>query len=95
MSWKKCKTLMKILGNRLREGSNVLIYGPFNYDGKFTSDSNAEFDKVLKERHPESGIRGFEDVNNNMNKNGFALYKDYEMPANNRMLVYTRLNFIK
>lgn len=95
MSWKNCKTLMKALGTRLREGSQVIIYGPFNYNGQFTSESNAAFDKMLKERNPESGIRAFEDVNNNMQKNGFTLYKDYEMPANNRMLVYTRLNYIK
>jgi hypothetical protein len=86
---------MKALGTRLREGSQVIIYGPFNYNGTFTSESNAAFDKMLKERNPESGIRAFEDVNNNMLKNGFALYKDYEMPANNRTLVYTRLNFMK
>lgn len=95
MSWKNCKTLMKTLGTRMREGSQVIIYGPFNYEGKFTSESNAAFDKMLKEKNPESGIRAFEDVNNNMIKNGFTLYKDFEMPANNRTLVYTRLNFIK
>lgn len=95
MSWKNCKTLMKAMGTRLREGSQVIIYGPFNYNGTFTSESNAQFDKMLKEKNPESGIRSFEDVNNNMIKNGFALYKDYEMPANNRTLVYTRLNFMK
>ena len=95
MSWKNCKTLMKNLGTRLREGSQVIIYGPFNYNGTFTSESNAQFDKMLKERNPESGIRAFEDVNANMLKNGFTLYKDYEMPANNRMLVFTRLNFMK
>lgn len=95
MSWKQCKTLMKDLGTRLREGSQVIIYGPFNYNGAFTSESNAEFDKMLKARDPQSGIRAFEDIDKNMIKNGFALYKDFEMPANNRILVYTRLNFIK
>lgn len=95
MSWKNCKTLMKNLGNRLREGSQVVIYGPFNYEGKFTSESNAHFDQMLKEKNPESGIRAFEDVKNNMEKNGFTLYKDFEMPANNRTLVFTRLNFVK
>lgn len=95
MSWKNCKTLIKNLGTRLREGSQVIIYGPFNYEGKFTSESNAEFDKNLKEKNPDSGIRAFEDVKTNMIKNGFALYKDFEMPANNRTLVFTRINFIK
>ena len=73
----------------------MIIYGPFNYNGEFTSESNANFNVWLKERNPESGIRAFEDVNANMIKNGFSLYKDYEMPANNRILVFTRLEFVK
>ena len=80
-----------MFGNRLRRGSLVLIYGPFNYAGTFTSPSNQEFDKMLKENDPESGIRNFEDVNRAMIKNGFELLKDYEMPANNRLLAYRRL----
>ena len=94
MSWKQCKNLMKILGNRLREGSQVIIYGPFNYEGNFTSESNAQFDQSLKAQDPAAGIRSFEDINKNMKKNGFELFKDYEMPANNRMLVFTRLVFM-
>lgn len=95
MSWKQCKNLMKMLGGNLREGSQVIIYGPFNYNGKFTSKSNEQFDTFLKERDAQSGIRSFEDVDKNMLKNGFTLYKDYEMPANNRVLVYTRMVFMK
>ena len=33
MSWKECKTLLKMWGNTLHEGYQVLIYGPFNYEG--------------------------------------------------------------
>lgn len=95
MAWKQCKTLMKMLGTNLGEGAQVIIYGPFNYNGTFTSESNANFDKWLKERNPESGIRSFEDINNNMTKNGFSLYKDFEMPANNRILVFTKINLMK
>lgn len=95
MSWKQCKNLIKILGNRLREGAQVIIYGPFNYDGKFTSKSNSMLDQKLKEQDPQKGIRSFEDINKNMTKNGFILFKDYEMSANNRMLVFTRLVFMK
>lgn len=95
MHWKECKTLIKMLGHRLREGSLAMIYGPFNYNGEFTSESNREFDQTLKSRDPLSGIRSFEDVNNNMVKNGFELLEDHEMPANNRMLVYRRLKFVK
>ena len=94
MHWKDCKSFMKLLGHRLREGSRAIIYGPFKYNGEFTSESNAAFDESLKERDPLSGIRAFEDVNSNMIKNGFELVEDYEMPSNNRCLVYRRLKFM-
>lgn len=91
MSWKECKTLFKLLSKRLRQGALVFFYGPFNYGGEFTSQSNAEFDEWLKARDSKSGIRQFEDVVSAMQKNGFGLLKDHEMPANNRTLVFTRL----
>lgn len=91
MHWKECKSLMKMFGGRLREGSRAIIYGPFKYEGQFTSESNAEFDQTLKAKDPMSGIRSFEDVNNAMIKNGFELTLDVDMPANNRMLIFTRL----
>lgn len=95
MHWKDCKSLMKLLGNRLREGSRAMFYGPFKYKGEFTSESNAAFDVTLKERDPLSGIRAFEDILNQMTRNGFELVHDHEMPANNRMLVFNRLKFVK
>jgi cyclopropane fatty-acyl-phospholipid synthase-like methyltransferase len=95
MHWKECKSLIKLLGHRLREGSRAVIYGPFKYNGEFTSESNAEFDLSLKARDPLSGIRAFEDVHANMVKAGFELEQDFEMPANNRTLVFRRLKFIK
>lgn len=93
MTWKECKSLMKNLGGCLDEHGLVLIYGPFNYNGDFTSPSNKEFDEFLRARNPQSGIRSFEDVHKAMVKNGFELLKDYEMPANNRLLAFVRLKF--
>ncbi len=93
MHWKDCKSFIKLLGHRLREGSRAVFYGPFKYNGEFTSESNKEFDAMLKSRDPLSGIRAFEDVNTNMEKQGFELVDDHEMPANNRCLVYVRLKF--
>lgn len=95
MHWKDCKSFMKLLGHRLRENSRVVIYGPFKYNGEYTSESNAQFDLTLKERDPLSGIRNYEDVLSNMEKNGFELVVDYDMPANNRLLVFNRLKFEK
>lgn len=91
LSWKKDKTLIKALGNRLREGSKVLFYGAFNYGGKYTSQSNEEFDKTIKSEDPQRGIRNFEDVVKAMTKAGFVLTQDFEMPFDNHILYFTRL----
>ena len=90
MSWKENKTLFKLLSKRLRAGALVIFYGPFNYNQAFTSPSNEQFDQWLKTQDPKSGIRHFEDVSQAMDKNGFKLLKDQEMPANNRMLIFKR-----
>jgi cyclopropane fatty-acyl-phospholipid synthase-like methyltransferase len=90
MSWKLDKTLMKQLGKNMKSKALFMVYGPFNYLGKFTSPSNEEFDGFLKKRDPQSGIRTFEDVTNNMAKNGFYLLEDVEMPSNNRTLIFEK-----
>lgn len=93
MSWKENKALFKLLGKRLREEALVFFYGPFNYNQAFTSPSNEQFDRLLKAQNPKSGIRHFEDIMQNMEKSGFDLLKDQEMPANNRTLIFKRKIF--
>jgi len=88
MSWKLVKTLIKQLGKSLKPGSKLIIYGPFNKVGKYTSESNEKFDQWLKDRDPKSGIRSLEDVSSHMLKNGFFLKEEIEMPANNKILIF-------
>jgi hypothetical protein len=68
----------------------LAIYGPFNYDGAYTSASNARFDQWLLQRDPLSGIRDFETVNELAGEASFILQGDFAMPANNRLLVWRR-----
>jgi hypothetical protein len=93
MSWKEVKTLIKLCGKRLREGSLLFIYGPFKYNGEYTSDSNYNFDISLKDRDPQSGLREFEKVKEGLESVGLKLLKDYQMPANNQLLVFERKAF--
>ena len=78
------------IGQVLEPGGVLAIYGPFNYQGQFTSDSNARFDQWLKSRDPASGIRDFEAVDALARQQGLALLHDHAMPANNRTLVWTK-----
>ena len=68
----------------------LLIYGPFNYGGRYTADSNANFDQWLKEQNPHSAIRDFEWVNTLAEEKGFRLISDEAMPANNNLLHWRR-----
>jgi len=74
----------------LNDNAVVMIYGPFNYNGSFTSQSNANFDVWLKNRNPLSGIKDFEWCNELAEQAGLKLINDIEMPVNNRILVWQK-----
>jgi len=88
MSWNEVQVLFKRLAENLNPGAPVCIYGPFNYNGTYTSDSNARFDEWLKSRDSLSGIRDFEAVERLAAVAGLAVVNDIAMPANNRLLVF-------
>ncbi len=90
MSWELVQTLFSRLAELAPEGSRLLVYGPFNYGGQYTSPSNARFDQWLAQQDPCSAIRDFEAVDALAAAAGYALESDYEMPANNRLLVWQR-----
>jgi len=73
------------------EAPGVLcVYGPFRFGGRHTSDSNAEFDRYLKARDPDSGIRDFAALDALAAAQGLSFAADHAMPANNRTLVWRR-----
>ena len=94
MSWKECKSLMKMLAGRLREGTHVFITGPFKLNGAFKTPEHEALDRAVKEKDPLKGVRSFEDVNNVMTKNGFELELELETDNHELMLVYKRLRFV-
>lgn len=71
-----------------RNGMTLAVYGPFNYGGNYSSDSNREFDAWLHARDPRMGVRDFEAVDALAQGVGLALVDDIAMPANNRLLVW-------
>ena len=90
MSWPEVARFFEGVGAVLEPGGVLAVYGPFNYNGAFTSDSNARFDAWLKTRDPASGVRDFEAVDALARAQGMTLAQDIAMPANNRTLVWRR-----
>ncbi len=91
MSWPEVETLMVGVGKKLATNGLFILYGPFNYDGKYTSESNARFDQWLRDRDPLSSIRDFEALDRLAKSAGMILENDFEMPANNRILCWRKL----
>ena len=90
MAWLEVETLFARLPAVMTDDARLAIYGPFNYGGRYTSDSNAVFDQWLKARGAHMGIRDAEAVDALAAAAGFALVDDVAMPANNRCRVWRR-----
>lgn len=90
MGWPSVEKMFSGIGKTLKEGGIFCLYGPFNYNGKFSSESNARFDQWLKQRDPVSGVRDFEALQILADKAGLDFIDDIEMPANNRILVWEK-----
>jgi cyclopropane fatty-acyl-phospholipid synthase-like methyltransferase len=90
MGWSEVEYLFAGVGSVLESRGVFCLYGPFNYQGNYTSASNARFDQWLRARDPASGIKDFEALQQLAEKAGLELMKDYEMPANNRTLVWSK-----
>ena len=90
MSWAQVAKMFEGVGRLLPKSGVFAVYGPFNYGGKHTSESNARFDAMLRARDPLSGIRDFEAVRSLAEQHGLELDQDHAMPANNRLLVFRK-----
>lgn len=90
MSWAEVVALYHGVGRVLVPGGTMCVYGPFRYEGRYTSDSNREFDLMLQARDPRSGLRDVRDVRALAAEYGLRLAADHDLPAFNRLLVFAR-----
>lgn len=74
----------------LKAGARFAVYGPFNYQGDYTSDSNRRFDQFLKQQDPASGIKDVVQLDRQADAAGMDRIDDVAMPANNRILIWQR-----
>lgn len=90
MHWQAVEAFFSGVGMLLPPNGLFALYGPFNYHGKYTSQSNADFDIWLQQRDPGSAIRNFEDLDRLANASGMILQEDFSLPANNRVLCWKK-----
>jgi SAM-dependent methyltransferase len=90
--WRVAEGLFAGVARYLRNDGRLFLYGPFKRDGKHTALSNSIFDTSLRDRDPEWGVRDIADVEKLGLSEGLALIETVEMPANNLILVFGRVN---
>ncbi|HSW12766.1 MAG TPA: DUF938 domain-containing protein [Solimonas sp.] len=90
MGWPEVQELFRRLPQLMTADAKLAIYGPFNYGGRYSSDSNAAFDAALKQGDPRRGIRDAEAVDALAQVAGLRLVEDRAMPANNRCRFFQR-----
>ncbi|MFZ6813427.1 DUF938 domain-containing protein [Undibacterium sp. Rencai35W] len=88
MAWQEVEMMFAGVSQLLNPGGLFCIYGPFNYEGRFTSESNQQFDASLRSQADHMGIRDSEKIDALANQYGLDRRHDYVMPANNRLLVF-------
>jgi hypothetical protein len=89
MSWPQVQRMFAGVGG-MGAVRVFCLYGPFNYGGRHTSESNARFDAMLRSHDAAGGLRNFEDVVALAHACGLRVVEDNAMPANNRLLVFEK-----
>jgi len=90
MSWQEVELMFAGVGRVLRGCGLFCLYGPFNREGRFTSESNREFDASLRAHDPNMGLRDDQALIALGRRNGLVFTAEHALPANNRMLVWTK-----
>lgn len=88
MSWPEVMDMFRGIAATLEPSGSLCIYGPFHYGGRHTSPTNESFDRMLRERDPDSGVRDIEAVIRLAADAQLQLTADHDLPAFNRLLVF-------
>ncbi|WP_144392224.1 DUF938 domain-containing protein [Pleionea sediminis] len=90
MSWPMVESFFSGVGRVLKANGYFCLYGPFNFCGEYTSESNKDFDHYLQSQDPEMGIRDFVDIEEQARKADLFFIEKHTMPANNFLLVWQK-----
>lgn len=74
----------------LPKDGRLFLYGPFLF-GEDSAQSNLEFSERLKLRNPQWGVRELHFVKHIFAKSGLTVAEQIEMPANNHLLVVSKI----
>lgn len=90
MPWEAVVAMFEGVASHLESGARFCLYGPFNVNNNFTSQSNAQFDAQLRAADSKMGIRDTAMIESLANIHLMPLERKIAMPANNFILVFKK-----
>lgn len=90
MPWDAVVAMFAGVSAHLETHARFCLYGPFNIDNCFTSQSNAHFDASLRARDSRMGIRDMAMIESLANVHDMPLELKLAMPANNFILGFKK-----
>jgi len=88
--WAATQGLFKNAGDLLSKDGILVTYGPYAKNGILEPETNVNFNRYLQDENGEWGIRDIADITEEGNEFGLCLSEEYDMPSNNKMLVFRR-----
>ena len=83
--------MMECASHLLTDDGILIIYGPFQVEGSFTTESNKEFHDTLSSAGvSEWGLKDVADLKKAAEQFGLELKEQIDMPANNFSLIFGR-----
>lgn len=89
--WSATVGLLRGAARLLAAGAPLILYGPYRRRDIPTAPSNESFDRSLRSRDPRWGLREVETVEAEASRFQLRLDRLVAMPANNLILVFSRL----
>lgn len=84
------RALFMLAGIALRPGGLFALYGPMRRHGRYNTDSNATFDRALRQKDPGMGIRDIEMLDTMASNGNMDRLRYYAMPANNQLSIWQK-----
>lgn len=90
--WAVALAVLEASARLLRADGFLILYGPYMRGGSHTAPSNVAFDRALKERDPDWGVRDLDVVTAAARVAGLERHAVFEMPANNLTVAFRVAN---
>lgn len=76
----------------MKPGGLIITYGAYAYKGVIEPQSNIDFDRSIRSQQPNWGLRDIIDLEKIAHEYGIVLKHKYDMPSNNKCLVWEKQN---